>query len=68
MARGGHGLPKVSPGPTLPNPSTPCGGATAETALQQFQGWPAPRAVSLQPSSSHFDTPSKTPMGEVGGV
>jgi hypothetical protein len=23
MARGGHGLPKVSPGPAMPDPSTP---------------------------------------------
>jgi hypothetical protein len=25
MARGGHGLAKVSPGPARPYPSTPCG-------------------------------------------
>jgi hypothetical protein len=25
MARGGHGLPKVSPRPAMPYPSTPCG-------------------------------------------
>jgi hypothetical protein len=25
MARGGHGIPKVSPGPAMPDPSTPCG-------------------------------------------
>jgi hypothetical protein len=25
MARGGHGLPKVSPGPAMPYPSMPCG-------------------------------------------
>jgi hypothetical protein len=36
-ARGGYGLPKVSLGPTMPNPSTPCGRATPETALQPFQ-------------------------------
>jgi hypothetical protein len=33
MARGGHGIPKVSPGPAMPDPSTPCGRATAEMAL-----------------------------------
>jgi hypothetical protein len=27
MARGGHGLPKVWLGPTMPNPSMPCGPA-----------------------------------------
>jgi hypothetical protein len=43
MARGGHGLPKVSPGLTMPNPYTPCRRATPETALCPFQGWPAHR-------------------------
>jgi hypothetical protein len=33
MGRDGHGLPKVSPGPAMPNPSTPC-------------GWTTPKAVS----------------------
>jgi hypothetical protein len=28
MARGGHGLPKVSPKSAMPYPSTPCGRAT----------------------------------------
>ena len=32
MARGGHGLPKVSPGPAMPNQSIPCGWATPKTA------------------------------------
>jgi hypothetical protein len=40
MARGGHGLTKVSPGPTIPYLSTPCGWATAETASWQFEEWP----------------------------
>jgi hypothetical protein len=31
MARGGHGLPKVSLGPAMPHPSTPCERATPET-------------------------------------
>jgi hypothetical protein len=30
MARGGHGLLKVSPGPTMPDPTTP------ETTLRQL--------------------------------
>jgi hypothetical protein len=38
MARGGHGLPKVSPGPAMPNPSKPCGRATPETALRKICG------------------------------
>jgi hypothetical protein len=35
MARGGHGLPRVSPRLAMLNPSMPCGWATPETAL-----WP----------------------------
>jgi hypothetical protein len=40
MAWGGHGLPKVSPGPAIPYPSTPCGQTTPKTSLQLPQGWP----------------------------
>jgi hypothetical protein len=47
--RGIHGLPKVSTGPALPNPFTPCGWATPETAL-----WP---------SSTPLDTPRRTSLG-----
>jgi hypothetical protein len=36
-------LPKVSFGPAMPYPSTPCEQATLETGLQPFQGWPACR-------------------------
>jgi hypothetical protein len=39
-SRGGHGLPKVALGPTMPYPSTPCGWAIPETILWPFQGWP----------------------------
>jgi hypothetical protein len=35
MARCIHGLPIVSPGPTMPEPSTPCGRTTPETALRR---------------------------------
>jgi hypothetical protein len=63
MARGGHGLLK-SPGPAMPDPSTPCRRATPEMAepLQPFQGWPARRMGSLRPSSTLLDTPRRTPM------
>jgi hypothetical protein len=64
MAWGGHGLPKVSCGPAMPNPSTPCGRATSETASWLFQGWPACRAGGLRPSSTPLDTPRRTPMTE----
>jgi hypothetical protein len=53
MARGGHALPKVSPGPVMPNPSTPCGWVT---------GWPGRRAGGLRPSATLLDTPRRTPM------
>jgi hypothetical protein len=38
MARGGHGLRKVSPGRTMPDSCMPCEWATPETALRPFQG------------------------------
>jgi hypothetical protein len=38
MTRGGPGLPKVSPGPAIPDPSTLRGRATPETAVWPFQG------------------------------
>jgi hypothetical protein len=62
MARGSHGLPIVSPGPAMPDPFMPCGWATPEMALWTFQGWPACRAVGLQPSSILLDTPRRTSM------
>jgi hypothetical protein len=62
VARGGHGLPKGSPVPARPDPSTPCGQATPKTALRLFLGWPARRAGSLWPSSTLLDTQRRTPM------
>jgi hypothetical protein len=56
MARGIDGLPKVSPGPAMPNPSTPCRQSTPEKAIQPFLGWPARRAGGLRPSSTLLDT------------
>jgi hypothetical protein len=44
MGRGIDGLPKVSLGPALPDPSMPCGQDTPETALWPFWGWSASRA------------------------
>jgi hypothetical protein len=43
MGRSIHGLPKVSPGPAMPNPSMPCGRSTPKQALRLFWGWPARR-------------------------
>jgi hypothetical protein len=60
IARGGHGLPKVSPRPDMPYPFTPCRRAIPETALQLFWGWPACRVGSLRLSSTPLDTPRRT--------
>jgi hypothetical protein len=46
----------------MPDPSTPWGQATPETALRPFLGWLAYGAGSLQPSSTFLDTPRSTPM------
>jgi hypothetical protein len=62
MERDGHGLPKVSPGPTMPYPATPSGRATPKMVLQPFQGWPPCKAGGLRPSSTPLDTPRRTPM------
>jgi hypothetical protein len=62
MARGSHGLPKVSPRPFMSYPSIPCGRAIPETVLQLFKEWPTHREDDLQPSSSHLDTLCHTPM------
>jgi hypothetical protein len=62
MERGGHGLPKVSLGPAMPDPSMPCWRATPETALRPFQGWPARRTGGLRLSSTPMDTLCRTPM------
>jgi hypothetical protein len=59
MARGGHGLPKVSLGPAMLDLSMPCGQATHETAIQIFQRWPTHRFL---PSSTLFYTPRRMPM------
>jgi hypothetical protein len=67
QARGGHGLPKVSPGLAMPYPSTPCRQATPETALRPFQGWPSCRVGDLRPSFTLLDTSYQPPMAMVNG-
>jgi hypothetical protein len=63
MARGGHELPKVSLGPTMPDPSTPCGQAICFTSFPRpFQGWPTCRTGGLRLSSTLLGTPRRTPM------
>jgi hypothetical protein len=58
MARGIHRLLKVSLGPAMPYPSTPCGRATPEGVAR--------RAGDLRPSSTLLATPCH--MGLSGGV
>jgi hypothetical protein len=57
MARGIHALPKVSPGPAMPYPSTPCGQATRKTG-----GCPldTPRRTGLPSNSSRRATASSS--------
>jgi hypothetical protein len=62
MARGLHGLPKVSPGPAMPYPSTLCGWAIALTAFWPFEGWPARRVGSQGASFTPSDATCRTPM------
>jgi hypothetical protein len=62
MAKGSHGLPKVSHGPALPFLFTLCGRATPEMTLRPYQGWPVCRAGGLRPSSIPLDTPRRKPM------
>jgi hypothetical protein len=64
IARGGHGLSKVSLGPTMPYLSTPCRRATPDTAILLSQRRPTHRVGSPRPSSTHLETPCCTPMQE----
>jgi hypothetical protein len=64
MVRDGHGLPKVSPGPAIPDPSTHCKRTTPKMALWPFRGWAAHRLGSLRPSSTPLDTPRGTGLFE----
>jgi hypothetical protein len=49
MARGGHGLPKVSLGPAMPSLSTPCERATRTCLLPHW-------IVIRRPLRGHNDT------------
>jgi len=49
MARGIHGLPKVLPGPLMPNPSMPCRWAISKQPYSHFKGGPP----SEQAACSH---------------
>jgi hypothetical protein len=60
MASGGHGLPQVSTGPTMPDPSMPC-----MRAFPPFQGCSAHGASNQLQSSNFLVTLRRTPL--VGG-
>jgi hypothetical protein len=62
MARGGHGVPKVSPGTAMPYPFTLCGRATPVMALWPFQEWPARRARGLLFFPTPLDAPRCMPI------
>jgi hypothetical protein len=59
MAKGGHGLPKVS---AMPYPFMTRRRATAEAAIRPFQGWPVRSKGGLQPYSAPSYAPRRTPM------
>jgi hypothetical protein len=61
MARGIHGLPKVSPGPAIADPSMPC--EQAPPKLLYGWRWPARRAGDLRLFSPLFGHP--TPYAHV---
>jgi hypothetical protein len=62
MARGGHGLPKLSLGPAIPYSSKPCRKTTPETALRPFQEWPVHRVGGPWPSSTLLNILRRRPM------
>jgi hypothetical protein len=62
MARGDHGLPKISLGHAMPFPIYALHRTLPETALWPLQGRPAHRAGGLRPSSTPLDTPRRTSM------
>jgi hypothetical protein len=57
----GHGLLKVSQGPTMPNPSSLSWWVTPETALHPIQGSPTRKVGGLQSSFTPLDTSRRTP-------
>jgi hypothetical protein len=62
MARGGIGLPKISPGPTMPYPSIPCGWATGPSGQAVFGRllplWTPHAVTSMTKTSSDVTKPA----------
>jgi hypothetical protein len=61
MARGGHGLSKVSLGPVVPYPFTPYGQATLRAVL----ALPTRKVGGLRPASTPLDAPRHTPIERI---
>jgi hypothetical protein len=61
MARGSHELPKVSLGPALPYPSSPCG-RSPENGLMAVSGVATHRVGGLWQSATPLDTQPLTPL------
>jgi hypothetical protein len=65
--RGIHGLPKASAGPAMPDPYTPCGRATPQTAVAGVR--PAavffPLGAGGQPAAVFFPLGDPFPYGPV---
>jgi hypothetical protein len=51
VGEGLAGLPKVSPGPAMPDPSRPCGRVTPETAIVYPFGHPTPSGGLTTPGA-----------------
>jgi hypothetical protein len=61
VARGGHGIPKVSPEPAMPNPSTTCGQLTISGVAGPQGSWPAAVSYNLgRPTPFAYAVLSKT--------
>jgi hypothetical protein len=62
MARGGYGLPRMSPRPAMSFLYMPCRQTTPETALHPFLGWLIRSGGGLRSCSTPLDTQRRTPM------
>jgi hypothetical protein len=59
MAKGGHGLPKLSPGPAMPDHFMPCGRATPNMAVSRVARPQAERPAAI---FTLLEIPRRMPM------
>jgi hypothetical protein len=64
MARGGHGVSKISLGPAMLYPFMPCGRPPLKWTYGHFRSGCPCRAGGLRPSSTLLDTPYCTPLNK----